>query len=226
MSGRKKVTRRKFLIDGSTVVAGVTTMAGATRAEQKAQPGRETTTFTSPAGSVIPFEERDLMATGTVRSFAGAQLGEIAFPLGGIGTGTGSLGGRGDLRDWEIFNRPNKGKALPFTFVALWAKRAGTSDAPMVKVVEAPLQPPFRGGDGVPRSRAQGLPRLSAARFTGAYPFAEIPFEDDSLPVTVTLEAFNPFIPLESDDSALPVAIFKYRLTSRRAGSVCRRPPF
>ena len=33
----------------------------------------------------------------------------IALPLGGIGTGTVSLGGRGDLRDWEIMNRTAKG---------------------------------------------------------------------------------------------------------------------
>ena len=32
------------------------------------------------------------------------KLGRIALPLGGIGTGTVSLGGRGDLRDWEIMN--------------------------------------------------------------------------------------------------------------------------
>lgn len=34
------------------------------------------------------------------------HLQRIALPLGGIGTI--SLGGRGDLRDWEIMNRPEK----------------------------------------------------------------------------------------------------------------------
>jgi hypothetical protein len=33
----------------------------------------------------------------------------IALPVGGIGTGTVSLGGRGNLQDWEIMNRPAKG---------------------------------------------------------------------------------------------------------------------
>src|SRR6185436_4544210 len=37
------------------------------------------------------------------------HLARIALPLGGIGTGTVSLGGRGDLRDWEVMNRPAKG---------------------------------------------------------------------------------------------------------------------
>ena len=32
------------------------------------------------------------------------HLYQIALPLGGIGTGTVSLGGRGELRDWEIMN--------------------------------------------------------------------------------------------------------------------------
>ena len=42
------------------------------------------------------------------RRFTGDQLSMIAFPLGGIGAGSIALGGRGQLRDWEIFNRPEK----------------------------------------------------------------------------------------------------------------------
>ena len=44
------------------------------------------------------------------RTYTGRQLAMIAFPLGGIGTGSISLGGRGQLRDWEIYNRPDKGR--------------------------------------------------------------------------------------------------------------------
>src|SRR5437762_8333324 len=53
------------------------------------------------------------------RRFTKESLREIAFPLGGIGTGTVSLGGCGNFRDWEIFNRPNKGGIMPFTFVSM-----------------------------------------------------------------------------------------------------------
>ena len=57
-------------------------------------------------------------STQSIRSFTGNSLQEIAFPLGGIGTGCVSLGGRGDLRDWEIFGKPDKGSGLAFSFFA------------------------------------------------------------------------------------------------------------
>ena len=57
------------------------------------------------------------------RSYSGRQLAMIAFPLGGIGTGSISLGGRGQLRDWEIFNRPDKGHSPDYAFPSIWVKR-------------------------------------------------------------------------------------------------------
>src|SRR5262245_61145493 len=76
---------------------------------------------------------------GQIRTFD-ADAGALAFPLGGIGTGNVSMGARGELRDWEIFNQPGKGVALPNTFFAIWA-RAG-EQAPVARVLEARLRPP------------------------------------------------------------------------------------
>jgi uncharacterized protein (DUF608 family) len=157
--------------------------------------------------------DRTLFAKGKPRSFTGRALREIAFPLGGIGTGTVSLGGRGELRDWEIFNRPAKGLTLPQTFVALWARERGRKA--VTRVVAARPLPPFTGHSGVPREGVPGLPHFTSARFTGTYPIARIDFEEDSLPVEVTLEAFNPLIPLRAEDSGIPVAILTYHLTNR-----------
>ena len=137
----------------------------------------------------------------------------MAFPLGGIGTGTVSLGGRGELRDWEIFNRPAKRRILPFSFVALWARPEGDS-GPM-RVVEGPLQPPFAAGTDSDGNPLKGFRIFRRHRFTGTYPIAKVDFEDTALPVSVGLEAFTPFIPLNVDDSSLPVAILKYRVTNR-----------
>ncbi len=153
------------------------------------------------------------------RRFTGEALREIAFPLGGIGTGTVSLTGSGALRDWEIFNRPNKGSFLPFTFAALRLEGGGMAK-PRIRVVERRPMPPFTGRDGPTRLTALGLPRFREASFTGAYPFANIRFSDAALPVTVSLEAFNPMIPLATDESSFPVAILTYRLTSRAKSKV------
>ena len=56
--------------------------------------------------------------------YTGAQLQEISFPLGGIGTGSIGLAGNGRLVDWEIFNRPNKGGGNGYSFFAVRAKTA------------------------------------------------------------------------------------------------------
>jgi uncharacterized protein (DUF608 family) len=205
MAKSNGMNRRQFL--GSTSAAA---LGFAASRSSSAASGSQA--FRSPAGSVIPFSRQELFQPRTQRVFSGAQLSEVAFPLGGIGTGTVSLGGRGQLRDWELFNRPGKGKILPFSFVALWARPEGGTAT--VKVVEAPLEPPYRGGGGFSRNSAEGLPRFRGAKFSGDYPIARIQFEDPNLPVAVVLEAFNPFIPLNVEDSSLPVAIFHYHLKS------------
>jgi uncharacterized protein (DUF608 family) len=153
------------------------------------------------------------------RTFSGLALQEIAFPIGGIGTGSISLGGRGDLRDWEIFNKPDKGSRLDFSFFALWAQQDGKK--PIARVLERQVMPPYRGGGhGVPQRLLSGLPRLEEAEFTGEYPFATIRFKDRNLPVRVELEAWNPFIPLNVDDSALPLAFFSWKLTNPSSDTV------
>ena len=205
----KGINRREFLVSTSAAALGAATLAQGK--EVSASKGPQA--FRSQAGSVIPYSKQELMLQGKKqRVLTGEHLSEVAFPLGGIGTGTISLGGRGQLRDWEIFNRPGKGKILPFSFAALWVQPEGGHST--VKVVEGPLLPPFRGGGGYHRDSAEGLPRFRGARFTGTYPFARIDFEDETLPVQVSLEAFNPFIPLNVDDSSLPVAVFQYHLRS------------
>ena len=89
--------------------------------------------------SKLVFGYNELFGLGPVRSFEGAALKEIAFPLGGIGTGTVSLGGRGQLRDWEIFNRPGKGVDLPFTFFAMAFVDASSVTSAVTTSVSPPL---------------------------------------------------------------------------------------
>jgi len=161
----------------------------------------------------------ELRRPGSPPRYTGEQTKEIAFPLGGIGTGCVSLTGMGGLRDWEIFNRPNKGSVMPYTFAALWVRQGGHE--PITRVVQGPAQPPYSGqgvssyqgfGFGVERMNGSGLPPMRSVAFGGAFPIAEVVFSDPGLPVQVTLEAYSPFIPLNPDDSGLPIAVLNYRV--------------
>lgn len=153
------------------------------------------------------------------RRFHGRQLRMISFPLGGVAAGSLGLGGRGQLVNWEIFNRPNTGFRPPYAFPAIWAQ-AGSGKA-VARVLESRMLPPYEGQDGLGSNNVPGLSRLESATFIGEYPLAHIDFEDRSLPVKVELDAFSPFIPHEPDDSGLPVAILRYRVTN--PGAVAAR---
>src|SRR5690606_19496004 len=45
--------------------------------------------------------------------------------------------------------------------------------------------------------------------FDGRFPVASLNFDDPAFPGTVTLTAFNPFIPCNERDSSLPAAFFE-----------------
>lgn len=153
------------------------------------------------------------------RTFTGHGLSEIAFPLGGIGTGNVSVGGRGNLRDWEIFNHPGKGVTLPYTFFCLWAKPEGGNAA--ARVLEGRIPPPYAGqtgpmnvgaGFGLPTRSVSGLPRFRDANFSGAYPLARLGLQDARFPLRAELNAYTPFVPLDADSSGIPCGVFNWTL--------------
>ncbi len=142
----------------------------------------------------------------------------LAFPLGGIGTGNVSLGARGELRDWEIFNNPAKGATIPLTFFAIRCQQAGHEA--QARVLEGPIQPPYDLSHGYHPMTSAGLPRFQGTSFRGQYPFAAIKFEDDKMPVSAQLEAYTPLLPLNPEDSGIPCAIFTYSVSNRTADPV------
>jgi non-lysosomal glucosylceramidase len=147
------------------------------------------------------------------RVFTGPQLAMLSFPLGGVGAGSIGLGGRGQLRDWEIVNRSDKGNAPSYAMPSIWVQ-AGSAK-PVAHVLEARLQPPYEGSSGLGSKSAPGLSRLESASFTGEFPVARIDFHDRALPVEVSLTAGTPFIPLDADASGLPMTVLRYRVRNR-----------
>ncbi len=151
-------------------------------------------------------------------SYDSDHLRRVALPLGGIGTGTVSLGGRGDLRDWEVMNRPAKGFTPENCFFAIRAKRAG-EDA-VTRALEGPIDPAdYEGASGcaVPN---HGLPRFRKCAFHAAYPLGQVFLSDPLVPVDVRLEGFNPLVPPDTDKSGIPGAVLRFVLSNKTADSV------
>lgn len=146
------------------------------------------------------------------------RLRKIALPLGGIGTGTVSLGGRGNLTDWEIMNRPAKGFVPRNTFFALYAKPQG--EAAVTRVLEGPIEDVDYDGPYGCKVPNHGLPRFRQCSFEAAYPFGKAVLDDDSVPVSVRLGGFNPLIPGHADDSGIPAAVLKIELTNKTGKTV------
>ena len=162
------------------------------------------------ASRQIPYTKRQLFGRDPMPPLTGRQLDEVAFPLGGIGTGMITLGGWGQLRDWEIRNRPAKGYVVPQAFFTLNTQVGKRS---VTRVLQGPVGGSYMGdGHSVPTTAGQGLPHFRHVSFSGRFPIANVELKDPDVPLTVELEAFNPFIPLNEDDSSIPVAILTYRL--------------
>jgi len=142
--------------------------------------------------------------------YKGAKTKEISFPLGGIGTGCIGLAGNGRLIDWEIFNKPNKGGLNGYSHFAIKAEANGkVVDA---RVLNGDLLPPYSGQSGPARETLAGLPHFKAVEFGGEFPIATLDFKDTKFPGRVRLTAFNPFIPLNDQDSGIPAAFFEFEI--------------
>ena len=161
----------------------------------------------------------------SLRVYDETSLDRIAMPIGGIGTGTVSLGGRGDLRDWEIMNRPAKGfvprlgnAGTVGPFLALFAQPEGGE--PVCRLLEGPSPVAGLQGSHGAVTPNEHLPRFRAARFATAYPFARVMLEDPDVPLDVELRAWNPFVPADADASGIPLASFVVTLRNRGSRQV------
>jgi len=134
----------------------------------------------------------------------------VRFLLGGIGTGNISINQNGRLCDFELFNRANKGYRPPNTFFAV---RTESPDGKVLaKVLESQPAPPFDHSHGYPVSEVLGIPRFAESVMEGNYPFVDFTFTDSYMPIEARLTAFTPLIPLNTDDSSLPVAVLRYKI--------------
>jgi uncharacterized protein (DUF608 family) len=166
---------------------------------------------TSEVEARSPTIREDTLEWPVLETFGPDFLARIAMPIGGIGTGTVSLGGRGDLRDWEIVNRPAKG----FTptgqgvspFFAVFAR--GPDHHSHARLLEGPVEAGEYEGALGSTAKNHGFPRFRNCEFKAAYPFGQVHLSDPEMPVRAVIKAFNPLVPGDVAASSYPAAIVR-----------------
>ncbi|WP_160714049.1 GH116 family glycosyl-hydrolase [Chitinophaga solisilvae] len=206
--------RRKFIRNAGLSMAGIISLrlpaAGISRWVSSLQPD---------AAWINSLYER-----GKVTTYLKSrnELQYIGMPVGGIGCGTVYLGGDGRLWLWDIFNKNQEGiepKVVSWNAEVLdGGKKVRSRDGACYIAPSKDIRPLDQGfalqltyGNTTiirPFDEAS-WPEIS---FEATYPMATIRYSDPSLPVAVTLEAFSPFIPLNEDDSGLPVTLLSWQI--------------
>lgn len=122
----------------------------------------------------------------------------IDFPIGAIGGSLIRMNGKAERQWWQILNnfeeREGSG-VVPNSFFAIRTKTNGDTH---VKMLQTSLEGPF--------------PAIGSLTFQGEYPFGWYSFQGQELPVNVSLETYNPLIPMDLKNSAIPCGIFRIRV--------------
>ncbi|MCL4179649.1 MAG: hypothetical protein KJ072_18110 [Verrucomicrobia bacterium] len=151
---------------------------------------------------------KSLFDRGARAVYRDRELERIGMPVGGIGCGQVYLGGDGRLWHWDIFNQ-----------------HVGTG----AEHYANPMKPksPFEQGfalkittGGQPQIRALERSGWRDITFNGEYPLAFVEYRDPAVPVSVTLEAGSPFVPLEVDDSSYPATAMHFAVKNTGAERV------
>jgi len=184
----------------------------------------------------LPYANEALLTPEVRDTYSGHHLREIRFPIGGVGAGNIAINGKGALVNWEVADRPNAQSRPDFTFMGLRIKEQGQTK-PKFRVLEGRITEHLMGngpafysdggyGMGVRYRIAAGLPRYQEVKFVGRFPFAKVVLSDPSFPVSAELEGWSPFIPGNSDDSSLPVAVVNVTLRNTSERQIAARLSF
>jgi uncharacterized protein (DUF608 family) len=141
---------------------------------------------------------KSLTERGVREEYHGEDLDRIGMPVGGLCAGQVYLGGDGRLWHWDIFNfHQSTGAehyAKPLKATAPFAQGFA------VRVTQA----------GKSQVRPLDRQHWKDVSFIGEYPIGYVSYRDATAPVSVALEAFSPFIPLNTEDSSLPATVLEF----------------
>jgi uncharacterized protein (DUF608 family) len=172
------------------------------------------------------------------RGIAGSKqddtLKYIGMPVGGIACGTVVMDGAGQLYSWTILGGKVSGvitqnAPLPEGYEGFKQGKfnyirpldgANFMNPPTAATFPPPVKTRFalkiEGG----AEFKLGADDWETVEFTGRWPIGHVTYADSKSPVCVRLEAYSPFIPLNIEDSKLPVTVMSYTLVNDSAKPV------
>ncbi|MCD6338772.1 MAG: hypothetical protein J7M29_05260 [Verrucomicrobia bacterium] len=167
---------------------------------------------------------RSLFERGEKQTYSDPEaLGHIGMPAGGFFTGTVYLSGDGRLWLWDIFNRDQTGILPREVQPPEGLSAGGFLTGGLNYLYPAPVTQPFHQAFKLrigKEERPLDQTGFRHVTFEGRYPIGRVFYRDPACPIEVQLEAFSPFIPLNLDDSSLPVTIMSFKLVNRSGRAV------
>jgi uncharacterized protein (DUF608 family) len=203
LAGKLLPSRRSFLKTSSLTAAGLAMLRWPVMAGPFT---REDFDRLVPVDKKLrPEWVKSLFERGERTVYRGADLEKIGMPIGGICAGQLYLGGDGKLWHWDIFNQ-----------------RIGTGAEHYAKPLKptSPLEQGFAlrvAEAGTTREWALDRAHWREVSFNGEYPIGYVEYRDSDSPVSVRVEAFSPFIPLNTDDSSLPATVLEFTIKNERS---------
>jgi uncharacterized protein (DUF608 family) len=173
--------------------------------------------------------KQDATLRAPIRSSSKDELRHIGMTVGGIGCGTVYLSGDGRLYVWDIFHRPHEGvvaqrlKEIPKGLDVLGGHQKIVRERDGSNYIKPPTPDtfpnPFRQEfllevEGHGEARSMDAKGWSEIAFTGQWPLGTIDYNEPDYPIRAQLNAWTPFIPLQTEDSSLPVTVMEYTLTN------------
>ncbi len=193
-----KIDRRTFV---RTVGLGAATLlAGPMQGNVQAFEGDAFEKIVPSDKKLSPEWIKSLYERGNRTVYRGDDLKLIGMPVGGLCAGHVYLGGDGKLWHWDIFNvRTN---SIDNSYQYPWRPSSPLQQGFTLRIKNGP-------GSGERALDASGFTDIA---FNGEYPFGFVEYKHPVAPVTVALEAFSPFTPLQTDESSIPATVMRYTI--------------
>jgi len=167
----------------------------------------------------------ELTNRGEPEVWSGEKLKYIGMPVGGIACGQLYLSGDGNLWLWDIFKsnysrEDVRGMGLKLDLMTMNGhytdpvKSEGDIHSPRngVDVEQGfAIRIKTTGGTQIRKLDKYDFPDV---RFRGEWPVGRVKYDAPDFPLSIQLEAFSPFIPLDPRNSALPATILSFELTN------------